>query len=110
MTPWTIGPQAPLFMGFPRSGLPFPSPGTLPDPGIEAVSPTLASGFFTSEPPGTLPIILGYVNLGEDLTFLGPQLSSIFLAYTPGLVHFLFIEYSFSKYMFKVLCYEKSQM
>jgi len=30
----------------------FPSPGDLPDPGIEPVDPTLACGFFTSEPPG----------------------------------------------------------
>ena len=41
-------------MGFPRqeywSGLPFPSPGDLPDPGIKTKSPTLASGFFTTEP------------------------------------------------------------
>ena len=47
---------APLSMGFPRqeycSGLPFPSPGDLRDPGIESVSPALAGGFFTSEPPG----------------------------------------------------------
>jgi len=37
------------------SGLPFPTPGDLPDPGIKPMSlapPTLASGFFTSEPPG----------------------------------------------------------
>ena len=47
--------QAPLSMGFPRqeywSGLPFPSPGDLPDPGIEPeslVSPALAGGFFTT--------------------------------------------------------------
>ena len=33
-------------------GLPFPSPGDLPDPGIEPVSPALAGGFFTTEPPG----------------------------------------------------------
>ena len=43
-------------MGFPRqeywSGLPFPPPGDLPDPGIEPVSPALADGCFTSEPPG----------------------------------------------------------
>ena len=43
-------------MGFPRqeywSVLPFLSPGDLPDPGIEPVSPILASGFFTTEPPG----------------------------------------------------------
>jgi len=36
------------------SGLPFPSPGDLPDPGIKPVSPTVESGFFTSEPPGKL--------------------------------------------------------
>ena len=38
-----------------RSGLPFPPPGDLPDPGIESMSPAspaLASGFFTTEPPG----------------------------------------------------------
>ena len=48
--------QAPLSMGFPRqeywSGLPFPSPGDLPDPGITPASPALAGGLFTSEPPG----------------------------------------------------------
>ena len=48
--------QAPLFMGFSRqeywSGLPFPSPEDLPNPGIESVSLALASEFFTSEPPG----------------------------------------------------------
>ena len=42
-TPWTVGRQAPLSMGFSRqeywSGLPFPSPGDLPDPGIEHGSP-----------------------------------------------------------------------
>ena len=35
-----------------RSGLPFPPPGDLPDPWIEFVSPALAGGFFTTEPPG----------------------------------------------------------
>ena len=47
-TPWTIDHQAPLSMGFPRqeywSGLPFPSPGDLPDPGIETTSPALTGG------------------------------------------------------------------
>ena len=42
-TPWTVAPQAPLSMGFSRpeywSGLPFPSPGDLPDPGTEPMSP-----------------------------------------------------------------------
>ena len=56
VTSWTVACQAPLSMGFPRqeywSGLPFPSPGDLPDPGVEPTSPTLAGGFFTSDPPG----------------------------------------------------------
>ena len=47
--------QAPLSMGFPRqeywSGLPFSSPGDLPDSGIEPTVPALAGGFFTTEPP-----------------------------------------------------------
>ena len=45
VTPWTVAHQAPLFMGFSRqeywSRLPFPSPGDLPDPGIEPGSPAL---------------------------------------------------------------------
>ena len=53
-TPWTVAHQAPLSMGFLRqiywSGLPFPSPGNLPDPGMESVSPALAHRFFTTEP------------------------------------------------------------
>ena len=52
--PWTVARQAPLFMGFSRqeywSGLPFPSPGDLPDPGIEPRSPTLQADALTSEP------------------------------------------------------------
>ena len=54
--PWTVACQAPLSMGFSRreywSGLPFPSPGDLPDPGIEPAFPALAGGSFTTEPPG----------------------------------------------------------
>ena len=56
VTPWTAAGQAPLSMGFSRqehwSGLPFPSPGDLPDLGIEQVSPSLTGGFFTTEPAG----------------------------------------------------------
>ena len=56
VAPSPVASQAPLSMGFPRqeywSRLPFPSPGDLPDPGIEPISPTLAGGFFTTEPPG----------------------------------------------------------
>ena len=54
VTPSTVALQAPLSMGFPRgeywSGLPFPPPGDLSDPGIESASfmfPALAGGFFT---------------------------------------------------------------
>ena len=52
MTPWTVARQAPLSMGFSRqeycSGLPFPSPGNLPDSGIKPASLALAGGFFTT--------------------------------------------------------------
>ena len=52
MTPTTAAGQAPLAMGFSRqeywSGLPFPSLGNLPNPGIEPASPALAGGFFTT--------------------------------------------------------------
>ena len=54
-TPWTTAHQTPLSMEFPRqeywNGLPFPTPGDLPDPGTELaslVSPALAGGFFTT--------------------------------------------------------------
>ena len=47
--------MAPLSMGFSRqeywSGLSFPSPGYLPDPGIELMFPALVDGFFTTETP-----------------------------------------------------------
>ena len=59
VTPWTVACQAPLSMGFSRqeywSGLPFPLPGDLPNPGIKSTSlesPALVGGFFTTEPPG----------------------------------------------------------
>ena len=55
-TPWTVAYQAPPSMGFSRqecwSGLPFPSPGDLPDPGIESRSPALQADALSSEPPG----------------------------------------------------------
>ena len=58
-TPWTVACQAPLSMGFSSqqswSGLPFPTPGGLPAPGMEPVSlasPALAGRFFTPVSPG----------------------------------------------------------
>jgi len=54
VSPWTVALQAPPSMGFLReeycSGLPFPSSGDPPDPGIESVSPVLAGGLFTTKP------------------------------------------------------------
>ena len=55
-TPWTIAHQAPQSMEFSRqeywSGLPFPSPGDLPNPEIKPGSPTLQSNSLQSKPPG----------------------------------------------------------
>ena len=63
-TPWTVAYQALLSMGFSRqeywSGLPFPSPGDLPDPGIEPRSPTLQADALTSEPPGKPRLPIGH--------------------------------------------------
>jgi len=63
---------APLSMEFSRqkywSGLPFPPPEDLPDPGIEPtspVSPALAGGFFTPESLGKPPSLLPVINTGE---------------------------------------------
>ena len=61
--PWTAAHQAPLSMEFSRqaywSGLPFPSAGDLPEPGIETMSPALQADSLLSEPPGK-PVILIY--------------------------------------------------
>ena len=60
VTPWTVAYQVPPSMGFSRqefwSGLPFSSPGDLPNPGIESMSPALQADSLLSEPPGK-PII-----------------------------------------------------
>ena len=56
VTLWTVAYQAPQSMEFSRqeywSGLPFPSPGDLPNPGIEPGSPALQADALLSEPPG----------------------------------------------------------
>ena len=63
-TPWTVAHQAPPSMGFSReeywSGVPFPSPGELPDPGIKPASPALAGECFAAAPPGELEYLLYY--------------------------------------------------
>ena len=67
-TPWTVACQAPPFMEFSRqeywSGLPFPSPGDLPDPGIKPGSPALQADALPSEP------------LGKPIVGQGDQLNS----------------------------------
>ena len=61
VTPWTAAHQAPPSMGFSRqgywSGLPFPSLGDFPDPGIEPRSPEFQADALTSEPAGKPNII-----------------------------------------------------
>ena len=68
---WTVAHQAPLSMGFSRqeywSGLPFPSPGDLPDPGIKPgspVSPALQADSLPSEAPGKHS---GFIGNGQKL-------------------------------------------
>ena len=59
ITTWTEAHRDPLIMGFSRqehqSGMPFPSSGDLPSPGMKPASPALAGGFCTTEPPGKTP-------------------------------------------------------
>ena len=65
--PWTVAHQAPPSMGFSRqeywSGLPFPSPEDLPNPGIEPRSPTLQADALTSAPPGKPYDRFNYYNI-----------------------------------------------
>ena len=55
VTPWTVAYQAPPSMGFSRqeywSGLPFPAPGDLPDPGMEPGSPAFQAVALIFQPP-----------------------------------------------------------
>ena len=83
VTSWIVAHQAPLFMGLPRqqfwSGLPFHSPGGLPDPGIQPMSPALAGGFLTSESPGkhwrpTEPLRAAWQIISWDLPTMQEQL------------------------------------
>ena len=75
-TSWIVAYQAPLSMEFSRqecwSGLPFPSLGDLPDPGIEPGSPTLQADALLSEPPGTLTYVQNRIgNVFILPTYLG---------------------------------------
>ena len=76
VTPWTVARQAPLSMGFSRqeywSGLPFPSPGDLPNPGIELVSlSTLVGDFSSTNTTWEAHILPSYVeNTGNTSYFV----------------------------------------
>ena len=71
VTPWTVACQASLSLEFPRqeyrSRLPFPTPGDLPNPGMEP-APCIAGGFFTTVPPRNPKWLhsLLYINLKEE--------------------------------------------
>ena len=87
--------QAPLSMGFPRqkywSGLPFPSPRDLPDPGIKPASPALADKFFTTEQPEALvllsPIFLSYFPSLQIILSAGIHFETLVVWSCLGIVH-----------------------
>ena len=92
---WTVAYQAPPSMGFSRqeywSGLPFPSPGDLPNPGMEP-SPALRADALTSEPPGRpygsiidLHVVLvSGVQQGESIVYIHiSTLSKILFPFRP---------------------------
>ena len=67
MTPWTVAHQAPLPMEFSRqeywSGLPFPSPGDIPNPGIKPLSPALQVGSLPLSHLGNRDIMYKIINI-----------------------------------------------
>ena len=79
--PRTVTHQASLFMGCSRheswSGLPFPPPGDLPDPGIEPRFPALAIGFFNTELPGRVQSMM-QTNIDVDILLFSLCSSSLF--------------------------------
>ena len=84
VTPWTVAHQAPLSLKFSRqgcwSGLPFPFPGDLPDPGLELESPALQVNSLPSEPSG-----LGAFSLGFPQPFLPVEIILNLLSLKPFL-------------------------
>ena len=107
---WTVAHQAPLSMGFSRqeywSGLPFPFPGDLPDPGIELRSLALQADALTSEPPRkpcfttqnciVIIILVFFIsfsdyNIGMILSFLHNSLASHISSH----LQFIILSYTF---------------
>ena len=106
MTLWTVAHQAPLSVEFSRqeywSGLPFPPPRDLPNPGIEPaslVSPALAGRFFTAEPPGK-PII---VYEASNISNLAPRNSLCIGVFSYNLKNIESLKKLFSFFFFEVL-------
>ena len=96
MTPCTVACQAPLSLGFSRPGywsrLPFPSPGGLPDPGIEPMSPALQAESLPSEAPSQVALVVKNPSANaEDLRDAGSMLGS---GRSPGEGHGNSLQYS----------------
>ena len=100
LSPWTVAHQAPPSMGFSRqeywSGLPFPSPGDHPNPGIEPRSPTLQADALTSGPPGKPCMTTGktitltrWTFVGKVMSLLLNMLSRLLIAFLPRSKHLL---------------------
>ena len=110
--PWTVPLQAPLSMEFARqedwSGLPFPSPGYLSDPGIEPTSPALAGEFFTIEPPGKPPTPSRCIEFSIFLAtsrplFSSPQLKAPYHLKLKNFNHVSFNQHSVTYFPFASL-------
>ena len=92
--PWTTAHQAPLSTGFFRqeywSGLPFPSPGDLPDPGIEPASlmpPALAGRLFTTSAPGE-PLCKQCPSIKTEILWSGDSIDFCLWTLTYLYIHF----------------------
>ena len=85
MTTWTVACQAPLSMEFSReeywSGLPFPSPGDLPNPGIEPRSPALQADSLPSEPSEKLAFVEDSGNISSRIFFSTWTIFEIFIEF-----------------------------
>ena len=105
MTLWTVAHQAPLSMGFLKqeywSGLSFPSPEDLLNPGMEPTFPALTDGFFTTEPP-TLNYSCLHVKDGESLIKASYRYSQVFpdIFFHKGVSHYNWIAKSKADQLF----------
>ena len=94
-TPWTLAHQDVLSMGFPRqaywSGLPFPSPGNLPNPVTEPTSPALADRFFNTNSPGKPYRGIYYTLNGKISCLTSWMLWCKILGFLPKASYFIFL-------------------